>query len=393
MAKKASQYVVAIVFLCSIFIFGIWSLLDEERISSEMEGRTLEKRPDLNVETLTSGEYFSRFEDYYNDNFPLRNQWIETNSFVSHHVFGQNLFKGVYINDKDGYLITTVAPENTDESIERVHAKISDFAGELKEKDIPVYFALAPNKTTMLENQLPDYIESHANSLSDELSKGFSEDVHFLDLRSAIKPHMDEDDMYFYTDHHWKPKAAYYAYSEIIENMNKKLKGIGEPLPMSAYNWTEDTMPFYGTEARKVGRANISKSDTITIVEKKSDEKPLEISYRGKSNQPLYNKEVLKKEDIYTNRYVTYFSGDVPEGIIRNPNVQNGKKVLILKDSYANAMIQFFPSHFEETRVLDLRHYKHMTVKEYIEKNDIDAVVFVHNINSIIITPQFLNFG
>ncbi|WP_139892145.1 DHHW family protein [Bacillus sp. D386] len=391
MEKKASQYFIAIFFLCSIFIFGIWSLIDNDRVSSEMEGRTLEKRPDLNLETVTSGDYFSRFEDYYNDSFPLRNQWIETNSSASHKVFGQHLFKGVYIND-DGYLISTVELDNPQESIKRVHSKINDFTTELKEKDIPVFFALTPNKTTMLEYQLPDYIESRANELSDELSKGFNEDVNLLDLRSAIEPHMDEENMYFYTDHHWKPKAAYYAYSEIIRNMNMQIPDIGQPLPMSSYNWREDITPFYGSEARKVGRENISQADTITIVEKKSEGKPLEISYRGKSNQPLFNEEVLKKEDVYTNRYVSYFSGDVPEGIIQNPNVQNGKRVLILKDSYANAMIQFFPSHFEETRILDLRYYKHMTVKDYINKNDIDAVVFVHNINSILITPQLIKF-
>ncbi len=391
MAKKASQYVIAIIFLCSLFIFGIWSLLDEDRVSSEMEGRTLEKRPDLNMETLTSGEYFSRFEDYYNDQFPLRNQWIEANASVSHHVFGQRLFKNAFIGE-DGYMISPVDPENTDESIKRVHTKINEFAENLKANDIPVYFALAPNKTTMMEHQLPDYIESNANKLSDELSKGFSDAVNFLDLRSAIEPHMDEEDMYFYTDHHWKPRAAYYAYNEIIKNVGTKLTNIGQPLPMSAYNWVEDTTPFYGSEARKVGRSNVSKVDTITIVEKTADDTPLDISYRGKSNQPLFNEEILKKEDVYTNRYVSYFSGDVPEGIIRNPNVKNGKKLLILKDSYANAMVQFFPSHFEETRILDLRHYKHMTVKDYIDINDIDAVVFVHNINSILVTPQLLNF-
>ena len=391
MAKKASQYIIAILFLSSLFIFGIWSLIDEDRVSSEMEGRTLEKRPDLNIDTLASGDYFSRFEDYYNDSFPLRNQWIETNSFVSHHVFGQSLFKNAYINE-DGYMISPVNPNNTDKSIERINKKVNEFTANLKAKQIPVYFALAPNKTTMMEHELPDYIVSNANKLSDELSKGFSETVNFLDLRSAIKPHMDEEDMYFYTDHHWKPKAAYYAYSEIIQALGEKLTNIGQPLPMSAYDWKEDTTPFYGSEARKVGKGNISKVDTITIVKKTSEENPLEISYRGKSNQPLFNEEILKKEDVYTNRYISYFSGDVPEGVIRNPNVKNGKRILILKDSYANAMVQFFPAHFEETRIVDLRHYKHMTVNDYIDKNDIDAVIFVHNINSILTTPQLLNF-
>lgn len=391
MEKKVNKYFIALFFLCSIFIFGIWSLIDKDRKSSEMEGRILEKQPDLNIEAVTSGEYFSRFENYYNEHFPLRDQWIEANSFVSHRAYGQNLFNDVYIN-KNGYLISKMAPQNAEDSIKRVNAKVNDFTAELKEKGVPVYFALVPNKTTMMEHQLPDYIESNANKLSDELSKGFSEDVNFQDLRSAIQPHMDEENMYFYTDHHWKPKAAFYAYREIINKINARMPDIGQPLPISAYKWMEDTTPFYGSEAREVGKSNVSKVDTITIVEKNAEEKPLEISYRGKSNQPLFNEDVLKKEDVYTNRYVSYFSGDVPEGIIRNPNVQNGRNVLILKDSYANAMIQFFPPHSEETRILDLRHYKHMTVRDYIAKNDIDAVMFVHNINSILTTPQFLNF-
>ncbi|MFK4998733.1 DHHW family protein [Bacillus sp. N9] len=71
---------------------------------------------------------------------------------------------------------------------------------------------------------------------------------------------------------------------------------------------------------------------------------------------------------MYTNRYITYFDGDVPEGIIKNPNVKGNIKVLILKDSYANAMVQFIARSFSETRVMDLRHNKDLDIKDYIEK-------------------------
>ena len=118
----------------------------------------------------------------------------------------------------------------------------------------------------------------------------------------------------------------------------------------------------------------------------------MDIHYYGKGNQPLFNLNQLNNKDTYTNRYGTYLSGDVPEGIIKNKDIKNGKKLLILKDSYANAMIPFFTSHFEETRFLDLRFYTEKTVKDYIKDNDIDAVLFVHNINSITVTPEFLNF-
>lgn len=391
MTKKMNHLIITVCFLVCLFVFGIWSLIDQDKTMSEMEGRTYAKRPVVSLESAKTGELFGDFEDYYNDNFPLRENWVESNSYFANNILKQNIMKDVYIGTDD-YLVSIVNPKNGIESAENVNSKINEFADYLSSNDIPSYFALVPNKSTIMEDKLPDYAQGKANLLSDKLIGGFSKNITALDLRNTILNHMNEDNMYFYTDHHWKPKAAFYAYQEVINEMSKKIPEIGAPSSKSDYKWKEYEKPFYGSEARKVTKVNAKKADTVTIPEKVNQTESLEIWYRGKWGQPLINMDTLDKEDEYTNRYSSYLSGDSPEGIIKNNNVKNGQKLLILKDSYANAMIPFFTEHFEEIRFLDLRHYKGDSMKEYVLKHDIDAVVFVHNINSIIVTPAFLNF-
>lgn len=391
MHNKINKIMITLGFLGCLSFFGIWSLFDEDKMKSEMEGRVLAQKPEVNLEKIKSGQVFTEYENYYNDHFPLRDKWVEANAAMSHTILKQKQIKGVYMGDSD-YLISIMNPANGEKSAKTVNNKINELGRYLKDFDIPLYFSLVPNKSTIMEDKLPNYIEAKANYVSDILVDGFSEDVNVLDHRDVIQSHMDEDNMYFYTDHHWKPKAAFYAYQEVINHMSKDIPTIGKPLNLEDYKWEENSNPFYGSEARKVTKSNIKKPDTVTVFEKVAPATPLEIYYYGKENQPLFNRNQLENKDTYTNRYGAYLSGDVPEGIIKNKDVKNGKKLLILKDSYANAMIPFFTNHFEETRFLDLRFYTDKTVKDYIKEHDIDAVIFVHNINSITITPSFLNF-
>ena len=258
--------------------------------------------------------------------------------------------------------------------------------------NVNMFFALAPTKAIIFEEQLPEYYKGKGNELSDSLLSQLSPDSHSIDLRKSIMPHKNEENMYFYSDHHWKPKAAHYGYISIIKEMKKVYPQIVPPIPQEDFEWIEDTKQFYGSESRRVTQSNTKEIDTITIVKPKFKEKRINICSRGKCDRSYYNTDFLKNEELYTNRYITYFDGDVPEGIIQNPNVKNGIKLLVLKDSYANAMIQFISRNFTETRVLDLRFNSDLDILKYIEENDIDAVLFVHNINSLVGTESFTKF-
>ncbi len=393
MRYKIKDVFIVVVFFGFIFAFAILSLLGADNVSSQLESRKLAEKPVADPELILSGEYFKNYEKYFSDQFPLRNNWIEANALLDRKLLKKDYIRDIYIAD-DGYMITPVNPANKGNSIPGIQKKIDTFASELKEQNVKTYFALVPNKSTVMEDKLPDYIESHANDYSDKLLKGFSSDVGAIDFRDEILSQMEkEENLYFYSDHHWKPKAALIAYQKIINEMSEAFPEVGKPLEADDFVWKEHPSKFFGSEARKITKVNVPKPDTVTIVEAKDKQKPLTVCYSGDCNKSLYNLNVLENEETYTNRYTTYMSGDVKEGIIKNPNVKNGFNVLILKDSYANPLIQFMAMNFEETRLLDLRKHKNLDVKEYALKHNIDAVLFVHNINSIVITPAFINLG
>lgn len=387
---KTKDLFIVVVFFGVIFFFAAAALLTDDRVSSQLEGRNLAGKPVKDPKEMVSGEYSKKYETYFSDQFPLRDRWIEGNAYIDRKLLAKDLIRGIYLNN-DGYMITPINPPNSESSIKNINTKINDFSAELKKENVKTYFALVPNKSTMMEKELPDYVESHANELTDQLLTGFSHDVNPIDFRQEMAEKLTrEDNLYFYTDHHWKPKAAYYAYERVINEMSKDFPEL-EPVGEDYFDWQEHPAPFYGSEARKTTEVNVEKPDTITVVKAKNESEPLTICYGGSCDKSLYDLSVLDAKDKYTNRYVTYMSGDVPEGIIKNPNVKNGLKVLILKDSYANPMIQFIARSFEETRLLDLRKHNNLDVNQYVLENGIDAVVFVHNINSIVVTPAFLN--
>lgn len=376
-------------FLLVIFGFGIWFFMKDTTESSALENRNLNHHPTFSFEGLVNAEYFTEFESYYNDQFPLREKFIENKSLFETKVFRKDIIDNIYLSN-NGYLIE---PFTKNASANKIADRINKFSDDLLDSGVNVFFALAPMKSIVFEEQLPEYYKGVASELSDEMMELLNKNTHPIDLRNSILPNKYEENMYFYSDHHWKPKAAHYAYVSIIEEMRKVYPGIPNPLTREDFDWEENPKEFYGSESRRVTKSNTKRSDTITIVKPKFDEEKIDVCSRGKCDRGFYNMNFLENEDLYTNRYITYFDGDVPEGIVKNPNVKNEMKILILKDSYANALIQFVARNFSETSVLDLRHNTDVDIRDYIKENKIEAVLFVHNINSLINTEEFTRFN
>lgn len=55
----------------------------------------------------------------------------------------------------------------------------------------------------------------------------------------------------------------------------------------------------------------------------------------------------------------TYYLGEPCEKMVIETNVDNDKKLLLLKDSYGDSMVPFLTQHYSEICVLDLRYLEH----------------------------------
>ena len=60
-----------------------------------------------------------------------------------------------------------------------------------------------------------------------------------------------------------------------------------------------------------------------------------------------------------------------------------GEKVLILKDSYANAAMQFFIDQYSEITMIDLRYYRmqEKSVSELAKELGVDRIIMLYNMD------------
>jgi len=394
MDKKIGNIIISSAFVGIIFVVFILFLFKSDGTVSDLESRKLAQKPLISWDALLNREYSKGYEEYINDQFPYRDRMLEGNAIVEKNLMLKNVVKNIYIAD-NGYFISPLYRPNAEAELKNFAQSVDNFSESIH---IPVYFALAPNKSVVMKDQIPNYIKNYADEYTDFLLQNFKKVIP-IDLRKTIKDHSISTQLYFYTDHHWKAQAAFYAYESIVEAIAKRDGRVGMPYSQKDFIFKENEKPFFGSEARRTTKVFATHADSVTIVEPKFNDKKLIVCYSRSCKQELYNKEILVNESIYANQYATYFNGDIPEGVVKNPNVPNGLKILILKDSYANAMIQFLSRNAQETRIVDLRHFKKMkvdyaqeSIQEYIKKHNIDLVLFVHNINSVF-TPDFVNFA
>ena len=84
-------------------------------------------------------------------------------------------------------------------------------------------------------------------------------------------------------------------------------------------------------------------------------------------------------------KYSVILDGNHPIIEIKT-SIDNGRKLAVIKDSYANAMIPFLAQHFEEIHILDLR-FLNTQMTTYMATHGIEDALLLYNI------PNFASFN
>ena len=92
----------------------------------------------------------------------------------------------------------------------------------------------------------------------------------------------------------------------------------------------------------------------------------------------LYWKEYLEKKD----KYSVFLGGNHSVDVVKNSAVSNGRKLLIIKDSYANSMVPFLATNFQEIHIIDPRYYN-QDIYDYIQQNAITDTAAVYSIKQL----------
>ena len=95
----------------------------------------------------------------------------------------------------------------------------------------------------------------------------------------------------------------------------------------------------------------------------------------------------LQYADSKTDKYLVFISsGGGTWGLIKT-EVPNGRRILVVKDSFGNALVPFLLPHYEEIYVVDSRFYSigaaGGNILQFIEKNEINEVLFVNYMENV----------
>ncbi len=385
--------------------FGAFILPLRPKVS-EAEKRPLARFPEFSFSSLFNGEYLSGISSWFSDTVPFRDALVGLNSKIQHLLGTATVLKGFNeakagddIPDTPNTAPVTEAPGVSDISSETTAQPDSstaapetepqgEYDGLVQKFDsilvagnsgyeyynfnqaaADAYIAAvnaAGNKLggrasvysmiipTSIDITLDSRVRKKVNvsdqkKAIDYMEGSMNQNVRRVEIFDTMKAHKNEY-IYFRTDHHWTGLGAYYAYVHFCE-----VKGI-QALPLSSYtvrSFDNFLGSFYndsGKDPALGGTPDVVDTYTppcntkMTVTERSGNSFVTPMIYNATTNKPAY-------------KYSAFIYGDNPFTVIENTDMTGGDALILVKESFGNAIAPLLTYHYKYVYVVDYRYY------------------------------------
>ncbi|MFS1514870.1 DHHW family protein [Chengkuizengella sp. SCS-71B] len=364
-SKKKRMNLNVILFIGTLIIFFLLNFFNtNDSLISAKENRTLAEMPVLNWNDLISGKYIQDFELYYSDSFPFREFFITCGSVLLEMKGFSGEDEVTIVESKGNYVVVGNKAMSlyyyTPEAAEQYSRALNTFRGKIG-NEVEIYSLIVPTAIEyFLDEKYSDMAPPQSESIQ-FVNDLLDESIHSIPAYKMLEENKNEY-TYFRTDHHWTALGAYYAYTSFMEQIGESA------IPLGQYS-EKKAGQFLGTTYNATLNKNLAADpDTIFIYEPF-----MEYTFKALKNGKLTQGEVIQENK---EGYGKFLGGDFPSAHIETE--QEGDRILIIKDSYANSFIPFLIPHYEQIHFIDLRHYSG-DVYEYITKHEIDEVMFLNS--------------
>ena len=328
------------------------------------ENRALEPEPAFTLENMVSAkdikgkalglyldykEYKEKYDKYYQDNFVLKMFLFNLYNRIQLGVFATSPLPKKVVLGTDGWLFigdgySSVTLESkavvnfSDEELKAIKQNLLERNEWLKGKGIDYYIAIAPEKQTFYGNYLP--IKKGDRPTKWEQFEGVmhNSNVAVINLADPLVPHQSEN-LYYKTDSHWNDLGGFWAYRAIVDKVRE----------------THEQVRCLGIRDFEVCH---------------------EAKYDGDLARML-NVMWVENQTILTNRrpFARLVASDIPDyrnaEIARFRGGANNLKVLVFRDSFCTAMVDYIKESFGETVFI----WSYNFDKKLIEKEKPDIII------------------
>ena len=308
--------------------------IDNSMISKQ-ENRSLAKAAELRKNGRFNEKYGKEFDAWLSDRFRGRLKLVNLYTDVNNYIIGK-LENSRAMKGKDGFLFykgdgSVANYQNrflfTEAELEKIRNNIIKRRKILAEQGIQYYVMIAPDKNRVYgENYPDDYIikyaeQGRAEQLVEYLKNNGIDIVYPLNTILEAKK---EGAVYFRLDTHWNNYAAFLGYTEMMQEIAENNPDVKS---LTFNDFVKESVPEKSGDLLKM--LNI-KVEEVEIPENKV------LSLKKKTK---YNYTYLRNED--------------KKGVeIVNKNPLNNLRLLMLRDSFTNAMVPYFSETFSEAKYI-----------------------------------------
>ncbi len=356
---------VLIIFATVIIFADACLIMMHDKSFSENENRTLAGFPEFTLNTLTSGKFMSDSENFVADQFFLRDQWISL-KFLTDKYTGHENFNGVWLGCGNYLFEDVTVPDETYAKNLLAVAKFAD-SHPLQR----TYMTLVPNSVSVLDYLRPVYFPIH-DQLSDIefAQKTLEPYLIFVNITDVLKAHKYED-IYYKSDHHWTSLGAKYAFDSVAKAMDI------DSLSMN-YNIMRAAKDFSGTMASTSGNFKVTDNVDIYVPETTDFEYVVEYTDLHSKSATIYSSASLESKS----KYDVFLGGNHPLVNIKTTN-NNDRSIVIFKDSFANAFVQFLLPYFETITIVDARYYSD-DCEKLIKTSEATDILILYGANTFV---------
>lgn len=351
-----------------LFVVMILNVVIPDKEYSESEDRKLASVPAVSPESILSGTFTEKLNTYLTDQFAGR-ELLRKFRFFAERIGGNREENGVYIG-KSGQLLADIEVPVDTQLIDKM-SRIKEFAADYP--DIPVTMMLVPDAATVLHESLPAFASVEDQSqIFGMVRRELGDSVTWVDALSVLNKYKNEK-IYYKTDEHWTTLGAFYAFQEAAP-----LLGIDKDVT-GAYVSFAVSGNFNGSLASRSG-AQLNEKEEIDIYVPLESDSDVVVEYveEGKRTTSLYDSAALDEK----NQYEVFLGGDHAVVDIRTVSSAE-KRLLVVKDSFANCFIPFLTPYYREIVVVDPELYAG-SMKELMETWRITDVLFLYSGNGFV---------
>lgn len=309
-----TKYKLPKILFCFLFI-SVCAFFSAGRFIPGSESVDASEKPALVTDGRVSESFGDDFESWFSENFAFRDKAVIMYSAIREKLFGTG--RGQVIAGDDGFLFfeeTTDAYTGrnpmTDDEIASAVSSVINMSEYARANGAGFLLLVAPDKNTVYPEKMPArYKQCDVSDLDRLYAALEGTGVRFIDVRTLLSDAKNERLVYHKRDTHWNGLGARLVHLEVMKELNlKSAVSMTEPETVHDFDGDLDALLYPG----------LKKYDDDYVF-----------------------------SDGGEFAYVTAYSTEM-DMIIKTRSYGEAGRLLMFRDSFANALISDFASSFAE---------------------------------------------